>query len=243
MKLYKQAELSRLYANIFETGYAKIMEGGSVDPLAALPDADDRMAVALVIRIPAEIRNRILGGMQPLRSEMPELYYYPGEDMHITLLEILRGRKGLRRPDAGQTEQYTACIKAALRGNPPFSVFMQGLTASDGAVMAKGFYEEPLERIRRGLRAVLREKGIFFEERYETYSCHITAARFPEKISNPGRLIKFLEENAETVWGSWKVKTLELTYHNWYDSKKETLETFTLPGNSKGKGIGKTYGI
>lgn len=68
-------------------------------------------------------------------------------------------------------------------------------------------------------------------------------ARFSQKISDPDRFIKFLEENAETAWGSWTVESLELTYHNWYDSKKETLETFTLTGNSKGKGIGKTYGI
>lgn len=228
MKLYNREKLSELYDSIFQNGYAKLMEGGTADPLTAHPDEDDRMAVALVIRIPAEVRAKILSGLGALRLEMPGLYYYPAEDMHITVLEILRGRKGLRRPDAVQMEQYTACIKEVLRGNPPFSVCMQGLTASDSAVMVKGFYEEPLARIRSGLRAILREKDVFFEERYETYSCHITVARFSQKISDPSRLIKFLKDNNETAWGSWTAASLELTYHNWYDSKKENLKTFTL---------------
>lgn len=181
-----------------------------------------------MIRVPPLLYGRIYGIFSALRAQYPSLYWYPASDMHITALDIQRGREGLPKSNAILIRRYARCIREALRGESPFGIRLQGLTASAEAVLVKGYYEEPLERIRASLRARLREEGLPAEERYETYSCHVSVARFPAPVSHPQKLIAFVEKQAQTAVGSWRAARLELTYHNWYDSQKECLEEFFL---------------
>lgn len=72
------------------------------------------------------------------------------------------------------------------------------------------------------------ENDLLLEERYKTFSSHITVTRIPEKLKNPYNYIKAME--TKKLFGSMKVASLELVYHNWYDSKKTVLAEIGLKG-------------
>ena len=220
------ARLTALYSDIRCNGMDTLLSGGTADDWLNHPEADTRMAVALVIRPPEAVRGRIRHTLDELAKDFPELYCYPADDLHITVLDILRGRPGLEKPSHTLLSQYKTCMESAVLPLEPFSIRCRGLTFSGGALMVQGFDDGGLEALRASLRPALRAAGLPLEERYETTSCHITAVRFPEKLRKPAGLLARLEQYADTDFGTFEVADAELTYHNWYDSKKEGL--FTL---------------
>ena len=181
MNTDRTRQLDDLYASIRAKGMDAFLAGGAVDDWLNHPDADTRMAVALVIRPAEAVRQRIRCTLDRLQADFPELYCYPASDLHITVLDILRGRPGLEKPSPALLAQYNACLCSAAVQLPAFSIQFRGLTLSDGAIMVKGYDDGGLEALRSSLRPALRAAGLPLEERYETFSCHITAARFPQK--------------------------------------------------------------
>ncbi|MBR1397748.1 MAG: hypothetical protein IJ563_09490, partial [Selenomonadaceae bacterium] len=90
----------------------------------------------------------------------------------------------------------------------------------------KGYYERELEQFRQLMRQslknsglALKNSGLALEERYETFSAHITIARIPVKLSNPIKFVDYISSN-EKLFGINNVTNFELVFHNWYDSKK-----------------------
>ncbi len=226
---YAKEKLEALYEQIREESRHTLLNGGCPDDFLLHPEDDTRMSVTLLFRIPAEISRRIEEMLRQLASYCPGLYVYPPSDMHVTVLDILRGRPGLQKPEHAEADGYIECIRSALNGSPPFRVLFRGVTVSDSALLVCGYYEEPLARIRHVIRSGLRKAGLLLEERYETYSCHITVARFPVRITDPQAFLALTERYREANFGSCVIRELEYTYHNWYDSRKETLSRFCLP--------------
>ena len=141
----------------------------------------------------------------------PGLYYYPQLNYHVTLLDLLRGRPGLSCPP-DLAKKYFDCVNTRSSVIEPFSISLEGLTASREAVMAKGYYEDGMRQLRAAIRKAVREAGLPLEERYETFSCHVTTVRFPEKISNPEKFFAFLEEESREPFGKFRVDEIELVY-------------------------------
>lgn len=221
-------QLNTLYDSIRAKSIDAFLSGGVPDDFLNHPETDTRMAVALVIRPPETIRQAVCAVLEELHTDFPELYCSPADDLHITVLDILRGRPGLEKPAPALLARYMSYLESAVARLEPFSVQLKGLVFSDGAVMVKGFDDGGLEALRAALRPALRAAGLPLEERYETTSCHITAVRFPEKLRDPAGLLAWLEQYADTDLGSFEVTGAELTYHNWYDSRKECISAIHL---------------
>lgn len=228
MKAARAWQLNMLYDSIRTKSIDAFLSGGIPDDFLNHPEVDTRMAVALVIRPPKAVRQHIRNALDKLANDFPELYCYPAGDLHITVLDILRGRPGLEKPSPALLTQYKNCMEGAVSQLEPFFVQLNGLVFSDGAIMVKGFDDGGLEALRAALRPALQAAGLPLEERYETTSCHITAVRFPEKLRDPIGLLARLEQYAEADFGSFEITRAELTYHNWYDSKKECLFPISL---------------
>ena len=216
MYWYAKEKLEALYEQIREESRHTLLNGGCPDDFLLHPENDTRMSVTLLFRIPAEISRRIEGMLRQLASYCPGLYVYPPSDMHVTVLDILRGRPGLQKPEHAEADGYIECIRSALNGSPPFRVLFRGVTVSDSALLVCGYYEEPLARIRHVIRSGLRKAGLLLEERYETYSCHITVARFPVRITDPQAFLALTERYREANIGSYVIREFEYTNHKWY---------------------------
>ena len=231
MECIQNSSLKILYSDILAQNRTRLLEGGSADDWLLRPEQDARMAVALLLRIPTEVGERAAAALAPLRERFPELYCYPARDLHITVLDLLRGRAGLPLPSPKQCAAYERCIHNVAARYAPFTVQLRGLTASDGALMLKGWFAEEeggLNALRADLRCALREEGLPLEERYETCSCHVTAVRFARPLSDPAALLNWVERHADTDFGTFLAAQLEVSYHNWYDSRKQALAQITL---------------
>ena len=70
------------------------------------------------------------------------------------------------------------------------------------------------------------KNNLKLEERYKTISSHITIARLKNKLNNPEKFISFVEQ--KNYFGKMKVESIELCYHNWYDTQKQVLLNIKL---------------
>ena len=225
MNIYSKENLDIHYdKNIYEKNKPKLLKGGTGDKFLINAKNDNRMSLVLLIRISSEISNKIEKCISKLKNIEPDLYYYPKTDFHITVIDILKGKENREIPN--NINEYIECINNCIKEIKPFKIEFNGLTASDNAILVKGYYEYELQKFRELLRKSLKEKGLSLEERYETISCHITIGRVAENFKNPKDLTKFIEE--ERIFGVMEVDSLELSFHNWYDTKKKVLSLFKL---------------
>ena len=224
LECYNKQRLDELYNGILEQNRHKLLSGGTGDPFLTSSSIDERMALVLVFRPSVEVVVKITTHLGKLRDMEPNLYFYPARDLHVTVIDILKGRLGRQIPD--NIEQYIQCIKECAAQIRPFSVEFEGMTSSDNAAMVKGFYEADLENFRIMIRHAFAEKSLPLEERYQTISSHITLVRIPVSLQNPKAFVDYIMEPVS--FGTMKIDSLELIFHNWYDSKKTILAKFSL---------------
>lgn len=226
MEAQDRQTLNELYDGILRRDRATLLAGGAGDPFLAHAAADDRMGLSLVFRPAAPVAARIAAHTALLRQSEPTLYRYPAQDLHVTVLDVLKGEPGRALP--ADVERYIACIKACCRRARPFAVEFDGMTASSSVLMVKGFYADGLAQVRAAVRRELTRCGLAPEERCQTVSAHISAARVTDRLRAPQALLDFLARPA--YFGEMNVETLELVFHDWYDSQKTVLARFPLGG-------------
>lgn len=224
--LYKPEKLKKHYQNIFDQNKEILLQGGKGDEYLLEPDKDTRMALTLIIRV-KECTEQIEAYMGKLKEIEPDLYYYPKSDLHITVLDILRGIPNRQLPD--NLKDYVACIEECAKKVHPFDIMLQGTTLSDNAVLINGYYEEGLEKMRQILRKNLRENSLELEERYETFSSHVSVARIKSNLKKPDAFVE--KALTDEKFGKIHVNEVEIVFHNWYDSKKQVLTQIKL-GNT-----------
>ena len=219
--------ITALYKDIAVRSACAIQDGGIIDQFLAHPEQDHRMGVSLVFRIPNTVKVSILNKMKNIKQCAPELYYYPPADFHVTVLDLQRAKPGLMcSPELAR--RYADAIRDAVKGIHPFGVIFRGMVASDSAVLIKGYYDPSFEVLRQKLRTTLRELDLPLDERYETFSCHITVVRFPCKIGSPSVFPDVITNLSDIDFGRFTVDFVQLVYHNWYDSYKEVLYEIPL---------------
>ena len=219
-----RALLSQHYDKILSDNKDRILSGGTGDGLLVDAGEDRRMALAILIRISPDIKKKIQDCIAELRVIEPDLYFYPEHDLHITVMDVLRGEEGRRIPE--NIAQYIHCIEECCRDISPFTIIFDGLTASDNAIMVRGFYDVELLRFREHLRNAFAETGLKLEERYKTISSHITITRLPKRYHDPEALMDYVTK--PRFFGSMAVDSMEVTFHNWYDTKKSVLSKIYL---------------
>ena len=219
-----KAFLKDHYDSILANNMEKILSGGCGDAFLENARTDNRMALVILIRISPETADRINTCIAGLKEIEPDLYFYPAEDLHITVMDILKGEEGRSIPQ--NIDDYIQCIREAVRSISPFNIMFDGLTASDNAVMVRGYYDDELMIFRQNLREMFKKRGLLLEERYETVSSHITIARLHDKYRDPERLLNYIEK--PQVFGTMTVSEMELSFHNWYDTRKNKISTIYL---------------
>ena len=68
MEIYKKQELDDHYNKIFLQNRQKLLSGGIGDPFLTAPEADTRMALALLIRIGPEVSANISRYLEELKK-------------------------------------------------------------------------------------------------------------------------------------------------------------------------------
>ena len=232
-KIEKKAmNLTEHYEELYKASIRKIEEGEyHIDSLIDSPD-DTRFGITLLIRPPEEIKIKIQLFLEVLKDVDPSQYFYPGTDIHITVMSIISCYKGFK-PDQISVPEYVNLIKESINGIGKFRICFRGITASDSGIMVQGFPEkEALSEIRNNLRTKFKNSNLeqSLDKRYKIRTAHSTTVRFRNQLKKKKEFLKVIKKYRDYDFGNFEVTELELVFNDWYQRKENTklLEKFEL---------------
>lgn len=202
------------------------LASGTVDcdpSLAAGPDR--RRGLTLIARPSQALCASFDALLDQLTAAEPRQYRYPAPDMHVTVLSLFTAVEDPSQQLA-RLDEYRAVVRQAMEGIAPFDIAFDGLTLSQGAVMARGFPHGPgLDMLRERLRAGLRQQGLAasVDERYRLVTAHATLLRFATPLRQPAQFGALLTALRDQPLGCMRVEEVELVINDWYMSNG-TLE-------------------
>lgn len=222
---YKEV-LQKTYDRIWISSKENLLNN-SVDIDKNLSNISNDNRLGLTVLIPlGEIFQRVIN---QLREVEPEQYFYPVTDTHITVIDFIGASEDFVF-DEKQAEVYKRVLDNVLKNFSKFNIKFKGLTASKGAVMVQGFFDDTLQKLRERLRKEVNKQGIELKERYKVGTAHSTIMRFKKKLQNPEALVNKIEDMKNIDLGSFQVKKILFVLHDWYNLKEKTkiLEEYEL---------------
>ena len=206
-----------VYNKIYADNIGQIRSGNiEIDHFLATRENDSRRGISLIISIKQILNSykRLVGDFSTVD---PDQYYYPFEDLHITVFDFVQGTVDHQRNDLLEN-LFLGISRKAVDSLGSFKIQMKGIVFSRGAGIIKGYDDNKLVVIRRNIRKLLVAHKIKNDERYESESAHITFTRFRGNIKNPLLFCEMMEKNMEVDIGEEEVTSLELVEHDWYNS-------------------------
>lgn len=190
---------------------------------------DKRRGLSLVAPLNSSLFSKVLGVMKKLEEIEPEQYYYPLENIHLTLMNITDFSENFVL-DKKKRECYKRIIKKVFRDSQLFEVEFKGITASKGAVIIQGFCNNAIRELREKLRQEALKEGIGLKEDYKRETAHLTIIRFRKKLRSPEEFANQIEELRNTKIGIMQIKKARLVLHDWYNrkEKRKVIEEFPL---------------
>lgn len=181
------------------------------------PGDDQRHGVNLLARPSEEVITLIQGIQRHLSAYEPRQYYYPANDLHLTIIQLCSGRA------EEEAEQLASSIAAAL---PDFvsgicsPKVIQPHLISDPQACALNFVpiDQALEAVRSTFIARAREKGIIPEQRHPVMAAHITLMRYITPLRTPiDEWLDALASAPQTDNIDWHIDQLWMTSGaTWY---------------------------
>lgn len=206
---------------------APLVRSGAVqiDPYLKRQDEDTRRGVTLLLRPSTEVVNALLDFMAAIEVIEPDAYYYPPQDLHVTVLPIAAG------VDAGRFSlpEHDAVLREVLHRFEPMEVDFSGVTLSREAVMMQGFAQrDALNGLREAVRDGLRAAGLGgdIDRRYKVTAAHSTFMRFAAPLRDPARLVDVLAEARTRDFGHSRVQMLELVGNDWFMHRVQVLRRY-----------------
>ena len=213
--------------------FSKDLPGGSysLDKLIDAKD-DNRYGITLLARPAGPVRKEVSGFLEQLSRLDPSQYYYPVNDMHITIMSIISCFSGFRL-DQIKAGDYREIIADCLKTIGPFTVRFEGITASPSAVLIQGFpVDNSLDLLRDNLRRSFKASRLMssIDSRYSIKTAHMTVARFRSPILHADPYLQKLRSYRSHTFGTMVVQRLELVFNDWYQRQAATrqLANFSL---------------
>ncbi len=210
-----------------------MLEEGKVewDPLIDAP-SDERYGITLLARPNQAVKENIQAFLSEIKSIMPEQYYYPDSDVHLTVMSIISCYEGFQLEQI-EPEAYQAVINACLDGIHPFRIFFRGITASPSCILIQGFPEnDALHLLRNRLRQEFQASSLehSIDKRYAIQTAHSTVLRFRTPEVPHQSLTPLLKAYRHTDFGMTEVDQLELVFNDWFQrwEKVQLLSRFNL---------------
>jgi 2'-5' RNA ligase len=221
---------SVLLYNAIKAQNASYLENGNIcidDHLNDIPN-DKRLGISLLIPINA-IHKTYAAMAHEFSLIDPYQYYYPLNDIHITIFDFLKGSSNYH-PDV-----YLEKIFAGMCGNlcnkiAPFIINFDGIVFCKDSLLIKGYDDGALVSIRSMIREEMSTNGIPLDERYNSESAHLTFCRFKSQLSHREQFARAVKKYSEYSLGEQRVDTIELVEHDWYNlvEKKRVIKTFSV---------------
>ncbi|GMM69275.1 hypothetical protein MTsDn1_25700 [Alteromonas sp. MTD1] len=218
-------------------------EGVSVDHNIH-SNADTRRgvtALAYIEKNDTQVATRISEFLMGLQQVIPNQYFYPTNELHLTMLSIISCVDDFTLDDI-HTPDYTALFQEALSGLPEFNITFEGVTATPDCVVIQGVVDhgksgkneenDTLALLRQRLRNAFKSSTLSssIDARYTLKTVHCTAVRFCSplntssntKASESELLLNYLERYRNHNFGTITVKHIDLVFNDWYQRLNNT---------------------
>lgn len=181
----------------------------------------------------SDVRGTISNFIEKLRTIEPEQYFYPVDELHLTVLSIISCVPEFTLADI-ELPEHVAAFKAALKGMKSFKIHYKGITISPSCVVLQGFPDDDsLATLRNNLRECFTQANLAtsIDARYKITTAHTTIMRFQTPLRASCKFVELLEQHREYDFGTLDVKQLDFVFNNWYQqlSFTKNLKSVKLP--------------
>jgi 2'-5' RNA ligase len=187
------------------------------------PGSDQRYGVNLIVRPPPSVIGYIESLQERLCTREPDQYFYPADDLHLTLLEICSSR-----PQADVERLAVAVVQALpdVLQSAPRALLVRPLLGYDQRACALHFLpiDHALQTLRHHLVNQLAAHGITVAPRYAPQSAHVTLMRYVRPLrTEPTAWVETLNHAAPESTLEWLVDSVWLTWGaTWYGMQART---------------------
>lgn len=220
-----RTRLRARYDRLWSEAIGRIRAGGvETDSVLAAGTPDRRRGLSLIARPSPSVRRRVAAFLDGLREIEPEQHYYAPSELHVTVLSLFTATVD-HAPLLARTVRYASAADAAMRRAAPFRIRFAGVTATPGAILVQGFFEDDAlddlrDSLRRQLRAVALAEGV--DTRYRAETAHVTVARFCAPLRDGERLAARIERARRRLFGTTIVRSVSLVENDWYMTRRTT---------------------
>ena len=179
---------------------------------------DKRYGITLVIRPSEQVKANILKIQNEIKKLTKDQYFYPLEDLHITLLPVISCEENFYL-DSINIDSYIKLIENSIANFKNFKIQFKGITASASCLMVKGFpIDDSLENIRNSIRESFKNSDLYnsIDKRYILKSAHITFFRFKNMVNDIDSFIDILKGYQNIDLGFSDIKQIDLYFNDWY---------------------------
>lgn len=223
------------YNNLFQKSLQAIQATNfQVDNYLKNRQTDHRFGLTLLLRPSEMVKNNIQKFLSHLKTIEPDQYYYPNEDLHVTVLSIISCRAGFQLEQV-QLEDYFKLIAQSLVNIPQFNLHFKGLTMSPSSVMITGFYETTAlndlrDNLRKHFKAADIEQSI--DSRYRLFTAHSTVVRFQKEVQQKQAFIDLIQQYRDCDFGKMEVGEVEFVFNDWYQQRDlvQVLKKYKVVG-------------
>jgi 2'-5' RNA ligase len=221
------AFLARIHDHRANGAQALLDSGVEPDPILIqelrTPGADQRHGVNLIVRPPPPVIGCIQALQERLRAREPDQYFYPADDLHLTLIEICSSR-----PQA-EVERLAAAVAQVLPDlleSAPCALLVHPLLGYDRRACVLHFLPigQALQSLRRHLVNQLAAHAVSVAPRYAPQSAHVTIMRYLQPLhTEPTAWLESFAQAAPAGTVEWQIESLWLTWGaTWYGMQART---------------------
>lgn len=221
------SNIKNIYTNMWLNAEQKIRNGQhEVDSFIGAAEDTRRGITALsyLTQGDSNVSSKIMTFIKELTALEPEQYYYPEDELHLTVLSVISCIEGFTLSNINAAA-YQQVFADAINTIGPLEIHYCGVTASPGCVLIQGFpVDEQLQVLREKLRAAFQASSLHttMDSRYKLTTAHSTIARFQAPLRDNQKLLNFLSNYRTYDFGIYRINQLELVFNNWYQHLSAT---------------------
>jgi 2'-5' RNA ligase len=185
---------------------------------------DTRRGVTVLSYLPKALGVAISELLDELKGIEPEQYYYPTNELHLTILSIITCVKDFKLSDI-DVKAYSDAFEQTVKNIGPIKIRYSGITASPSCILVQGFPDnDQLNLLRDKLRSSFKKSNLYttIDLRYEISTAHSTVVRFRSPLRNGDALIEVLSKYRAIDFGTHVVDRLDLVFNDWYQDLSVT---------------------
>lgn len=184
--------------------------------------ADQRYGVNLIVRPPLSVISYIHTIQDRLRAHEPRQYFYPSDDLHLTLIELCSSRS---QSEAEALAAVVVNVLPEMVQTASRAVLVRPLLGYDRRACAVNFLpaDQRLQALRDHFTAQLLRQGVTITPRYAPQSAHVTIMRYLRPLhSERSAWIELLEAEPGSAI-AWQVNAIWVTWGaTWYGMQECT---------------------